>query len=166
MFYRKFYTNSNSSTMLKLYLAHIRPHLEYASAVWNPHLKGDIAEIERVQKFALRVCLKSWECDYDTLLSSAGLLTLESRRNKASLCHLYKIINELTDYPDAPITRQQFRYSSRSASSNALTVPNFRTSSRQNSFFPSTTTRWNGLPKELQNCTSLTTFKHLVTEHI
>ena len=59
VFYRRFYRNSNSSTLLKLYLSHIRPHLEYCSAVWNPHLKEDIAELEKVQKFALRVCMKS-----------------------------------------------------------------------------------------------------------
>ena len=31
----------------------IRPHLDYASIVWNPHLKGEIESLENVQKFAL-----------------------------------------------------------------------------------------------------------------
>ena len=30
----------------------IRPHLEYASAIWDPHLACDIALLENVQKFA------------------------------------------------------------------------------------------------------------------
>ena len=93
-----FYKNSNSSTLLKLYLSHIRPHLEYCSAVWNPHLKGDIAELEKVQKFALRVCTKSWDTSYDELLAASKLPSLESRRNHTSIRHLFKIINELTYY--------------------------------------------------------------------
>ena len=31
----------------------IRPHLDYASIVWNPHLKGEVESLENVQKFAL-----------------------------------------------------------------------------------------------------------------
>ena len=34
--YRKFYGYSNPVTLLKLYLAIIRPNLEYASSVWDP----------------------------------------------------------------------------------------------------------------------------------
>ena len=35
--YRKFYPSANSSSLLQLYLAYIRPHLEYATPVWDPH---------------------------------------------------------------------------------------------------------------------------------
>ena len=30
----------------------IRPHLEYAVPVWNPHLSKDIDSLESVQRFA------------------------------------------------------------------------------------------------------------------
>ncbi len=39
----------------------IRPHLEYASAVWSPHLAKDIKLLEDTQKFALKVCTKKWD---------------------------------------------------------------------------------------------------------
>ena len=36
-----------------------KPHLEYASPVWNPFHKGEIENnIENAQKFALKICLK------------------------------------------------------------------------------------------------------------
>ena len=57
-------------TLLKLYLSYVRPHLEYLPHVWNPSFKGDIDIIESVQKYALRVCTKSWELSYDDLLNA------------------------------------------------------------------------------------------------
>ena len=52
---RHFYKNSNSQTLLKLYLAYVRSHLEYCLHVWSPSLKGDIDIVEAVQKYALRL---------------------------------------------------------------------------------------------------------------
>ena len=70
----------------------IRPHLEYTSIVWSPSLKGEIDKLEDIQKFALRVYLKSWDKNYDDLLLNSELPSLQKRRVLASLCHLYKIL--------------------------------------------------------------------------
>ena len=59
--YRHYYQHADSNTLLQIYIALVRPHLEYASPVWSPHLSKDINSIEDVQKFALRICAKSWE---------------------------------------------------------------------------------------------------------
>ena len=39
LLYRRFYKFSSCSTMLRLYVSFIRPHLEYAAAAWDPFLK-------------------------------------------------------------------------------------------------------------------------------
>ncbi len=52
MFYRRFYA-ADTSTRKQLYISFIRPHLEYACQVWDPHLKKDIDALESVQKFAV-----------------------------------------------------------------------------------------------------------------
>ncbi len=41
-----FYKYSKPDTSLKLYKSLIQPHLEYASAVWSPHLAKDIKSLE------------------------------------------------------------------------------------------------------------------------
>ena len=137
LLYRRFYQSSNSTTLLKLYLSFVRPRLEYSSAAWSPYLKGEIEIIEKVQKYALKVCMKSWDSSYEYLLKMTSLPSMQCRRLQVSLCHLYKIIYGLTDFPDAPTTRQKFHYNSRSSTAGAIMVPHFRTSSHQHSFSPS-----------------------------
>ena len=90
--YRQFYKYSSPDTMLRMY-SFIRPHLEHAMASWDSFLKKDIELLKNVQKFALRVCTKQWDVNYSTLLETSGMLSLESRRVNAKLCHLYKIVN-------------------------------------------------------------------------
>ena len=109
--YRCFYQNSNSNTLLKLYIPKLcKTSPEYSAVVWNPHLKGDIEALKKVQKYALRDCFKSWDSNYEALLSMASLPSLRERRMQASLCHLFKIINGLTDFPGAPVAKRQFQH--------------------------------------------------------
>ena len=48
--YRKVYKQVNSLFLLRLYLAIVRPVLEYASIVWDPHTQ-QLKSLESVQKF-------------------------------------------------------------------------------------------------------------------
>ena len=45
-------------TFLRLYLIHVRPHLEYAAVVWDPYQASIIKKLENVQKFALKAATK------------------------------------------------------------------------------------------------------------
>ena len=165
LIYRRFHRHSNPPSLLKLYISYIRPHLEYSSTVWSPHLKSNIKAIENVQKFALRVSLKTWDSNYQNLLTMSSLPTLLSRRIQARLCHLYKIVNGITEFPDAPIEHKVPRYSNRSANMATLSVPRFKTNSYQFSFFPETISMWNKLPKYIVESDSLTLFKHRLVNY-
>ena len=56
----------------------MRPLLEYAVPVWDPHLVKDISALESVQRFATKVCTKAWEdVDYDERLCMLNLPTLK-----------------------------------------------------------------------------------------
>ena len=158
--YRSFYKHSSSSTMLKLYSSFIRPHLEYATAVWDPFLKRDIELLEGVQKFGLKVCTKSWNCSYEELLQQASLLTLQTRRQYAKLCQLYKIINGTTFYPQAPVQPRETMYPCRSIHSRSLIPLHARSSQFKNSFFPSSVESWNSLPESLASASTITAFKY------
>ena len=42
LLYRRFYKDASPQTLFQIYLALVRPHTEYASQVWDPHLQKDI----------------------------------------------------------------------------------------------------------------------------
>ena len=68
LLYRQFYNNVSSDAMFKLYTAVIRPQLEYAAKVWDPHLQKNVELLENVQKQALRMCYRQWDLSYHALL--------------------------------------------------------------------------------------------------
>jgi len=45
----------------------VRPHLEYANAVWCPYKKGDIEIIEKVQKRATKLIISLKHLSYSFL---------------------------------------------------------------------------------------------------
>ena len=121
----------------------MRPHVEYASIVWSPHFKNEDDALEKVQRFALRVCLRQWNLNHEELLLMSRLPTLRSRRTVARLCQLYKILSDMTDFPNSPVEDRDISYSSRSVNSLSLVPFRFRTSLYQFPFFPHTITIWN-----------------------
>lgn len=166
LLYRRFYKHADSSTLLTLYKAFIRPHLEYNSIVWDPYLIGDINSLEKIQRFALRVCLKSWTTDREHLYSQSHIPALDDRRKQARLCHMYKIVNDLTDFPEAPFQFRAINFVTRFSHDQQLRNIAARTSQYQNSFFPRTIAQWNSLPADIVNSSSFFTFKtHLKLHH-
>ena len=107
-------------TSLKLYKALIRPHMEYASIMWDPHHCQDIQMLENTQKFALRTCCKDWSSQYTDLLGHTRLPSLASRHKQAKLSHLFKIVHGLTDCQCAPVVRKRPLHNTRQVSDLTL----------------------------------------------
>ena len=110
LLYRHFYKHAASSTLLQLYKSFIRPHLEFCSVVWNPYLVCDIESLEKVQRFALRVCLKNWSASHDQLYNVSPLSASCILMQVSATC---KLVNNLIVYPNSPIHFRVIQYNSR-----------------------------------------------------
>ena len=159
--YRQFHL-CTPETALRLYKTFIRPHLEYASVVWDPYLAKDIQSLERTQKFALRMCFRDWSFPYQELLARAETPSLAERRERAKLCHLFKIVHGLTDCQSAPVQVKSAAYNTRQVSN--FTLENIRATTSQflYSFFPHSISLWNSQSTNIQTTMSLHTFKQLL----
>ena len=131
--------------------------------VWNPYLVKDINSLERVQKFALRICSKNSHETYQSLHNLFQVPTLQNRRLFLCLCTVYSIVNELVFFPEAVLPSTMPVTSSRCRNYNtyAYLVPHAHLNGLKFSFFTNTARVWNTLPHEALNTTDLAKFKYL-----
>ena len=93
---RSFYF-MDKSLFLKLYKTLVRPHLDYGNSIWYPISKKNIQSIENVQRRATRIVPELKHLTYEERLSELNLPTLEYRRKRGDLIHLFKIIHGIDD---------------------------------------------------------------------
>ena len=85
----------NSDIIISLYKTLVRPHVEYATSVWSPHLKGDRDKIEKLQRRATKLIPELRDKTYEERLRSLNLATLEHRRLRTDLILIYKYTHNL-----------------------------------------------------------------------
>ena len=81
--------------MIKLYKSIVRPSLDYCVPAWRPHLRKDIDKLEKVQRRATRMITECKGKGYEERLKSVGLTTLETRRERADMLEVFKIMKGL-----------------------------------------------------------------------
>ena len=155
-----------TKALIRLYLCLIRPHLEYAAPVWNLYLKKDVQKLESIQKFALKLCLKSWDGSYSDHLQACNLPCLTDRRKMLCLMYLYKAVNGHVVNPiNAPLEPRICSYNTRSNSQKAYNQPYAHSNSYFHSFYPSTLSLWNLLPQSIIISPSILSFKRNLMDY-
>ena len=79
----------------------VRPQLEYASAVRDPHTKEQITQIEKVQRRAARWTVNYFDqqASVTKIIQELGWRALEQRPADAHLCLFYKNVHGLVAVP-------------------------------------------------------------------
>ena len=145
------------------YTTLVRPIVEYAAPVWDPHQAYLINKVEMVQRRAARYVCNRWHntSSVSEMLTSLEWRSLRSRRMDAKLAMVYRIRNNMIAMPArtslTPATRS-FRY----GNSASYIVPSARCDYYHHSFFPSSIRYWNTLPQTVVDSSSLDMFKQRV----
>ena len=148
------------------YLALVRPHLEYASSAWDPHLQKYILQIEMVQRRAARFIKSNYSrdpCTVTTLLEQLELPPLSTRRKIARITRLHKAIHEkvaipIPSYINKPTRTSRFHHPKRYIQIRP------KKDVYKYSFFPRTIRDWNQLSDELLDIESSEEFKSRLTK--
>jgi len=90
---RSSFTYLDRDTFKRLYTALVRPHLEYALAVWSPYLAKHINMIESVQMRATKLVDSMGEMEYEDRLRNLKLPTLKYRRRRGDMIEIFKRLN-------------------------------------------------------------------------
>jgi hypothetical protein len=80
------------SSFTLLYKSIVRSHLDYCSSVWAPYRKGDIEELEKVQRRATKIVPALKNLAYRERLKKCNLPTLHYRRIRGDMIETYKIL--------------------------------------------------------------------------
>ena len=137
----------------KCYKTLVRPIVEYSSTVWDPTTKKCIDKIEMVQRRAARFV----KGDYRTTSSVTKMMKqlqwqpLQQRRKAAKAVMMNKILKKEIEIPSDHLVTSNSSHRTR-GHQQRLVVPRSRINSHIQSFFPSATRIWNGLPQEVVNC--------------
>ena len=148
---------SDSSANVRMYLAYAHPILEYPAQVWSPYTTKDTQLLEKVQKFALRVCTSNYNMNYDELLDISHVPTLENRRLFLCLCTFYNFIHGFVFFPPHLLPNL---CNTRTNYSLTYNIPFAHTTSLQHSFLHTVLHFWNNLPEEAVSASSVSSFKH------
>ena len=142
------------------YKAYVRPILEYASSVWDPHTDANIVKLEAVQRRAARFVLQQYHnsSSPSAMLQELHWPSLQTRRRTARLAMLYKVENNLVYAGNIKSRLQPAPLRQRRGHDRQFTIPRSRTIYRQQSFLPRTLKDWNNLPENAVEAKAIDTF--------
>ena len=83
------------------YQSLVRPHLEYASTVWDPHIQKNIHKLDMVQRRAARHACNRYHniSSVTEMVGHLGWEPLATRRRNMRLCMMYKIAHTVVGDP-------------------------------------------------------------------
>ena len=87
---RRSFSYLDCDTFKRIFVAFVRPHLEYGEAVWSPHLIRNITALENVQIRATKLVDGLANLTYPERLKRLELPSLVFRRRRGDLIEMYK----------------------------------------------------------------------------
>ena len=143
----------------------VRPQLEYAAPVWDPHTKEKVLQLEKVQHRAAHCTTSSFDYRSSTteIVNNLGWRTLEQRRADARLCLFFKIVHGLVAVT-LPDYIQPSNRISRNCHSMTFRLLHTTKNYYKYSFLPLAIVQRNALPETVACLPDLDSFKVSVSK--
>ena len=145
----------DKDSLVLLYKALVRPHLEYGQSIWSPFLTNEQRLIEKVQRRATKLLPGIKNLPYAKRLKILNLPSLNYRRIRGDMIQVYTILqNEnqtlLKLNTDNRTRGHKFKLSKEYS----------RTEIRKNTFVCRVINQWNKLKDEVINAKDVNDFKN------
>jgi hypothetical protein len=154
----------NKNNIITLYKSLVRPHLEYCSQVWSPHLRKDVVKIEKVQRRATKLIPSLRNLPYEDRLKKLNLTTLEQRRIRMDMMEIYKILHSIDklDY------HKYISISNNITRGNGIKLRKKTVNSDISKYwyFNRIVNTWNALPEDVVSSPSISIFKCKLDKHM
>jgi len=161
---RRSFINITPNNFKKLYTSLVRPHLEYGSSVWHPHLKRDITAIEKIQRKGTKFIPSLRHLPYQDRLRQLHLPSLTYRRLRGDLIEVFKIFNHYSTDPSELL--HLYTQSRTRGHHLKLIKERNKTTIRNNSFSQRIVNNWNSLPQHIISAPSINTFKNRLDKYL
>ena len=162
---RRSFSYLDCNSFKKMYTAFVRPHLEYAQAVWAPHSQKYVNMLENVQIRATKLVDGLGNIEYSQRLRQLNLPTLAFRRMRGDMIEVYKHFRKY----DQNTISSSFLPKQRASRKHEFQLHEHRArdgirGAQTNSFYFRSARTWNNLPKSVVNAENINVFKNRLDE--
>ena len=162
---RRSFSFLDAETFRRIFVAFVRPHLEYCQAVWSPHLRRNIDALENVQIRATKLVDGLSNLDYPERLKRIDLPTLAYRRRRGDMIEVFKHFKSY----DRSTLSPSFKPRDRPSRQHKLQLhqPPSKDGARgaqRNSFYHRVVSTWNSLPKKVAEAETIEGFKNALDQ--
>ena len=163
---RKLKYKLDRKSLETIYIAFIRPLLEYGDVIWDNCTQYQKNKLDKIQNEAARIATGATKLvSLDALYKETQWDTLGKRRENHKLTLFYKMIynftppylSSLVPHPVSTLSRYNLQ------NSNDLQTIDARTN--QYSFLPSAVRSWNNLPVAAKESDSINSFKRFLNQN-
>ena len=138
-------------------------YLEYACTVWDPHTQVNVRRLDSAQRRAARYVCNRWHntSSVSEMQNELSWESLASRRERARLCMMYKVVHGLVDitWLQSKVLIPNPQYTPRKSHSWKFAPIFPHSDTFKFLFIPRTIIAWNASPPVVVDCATLNSFR-------
>lgn len=162
---KKTFAFLDDKTLPLLFKSLVRPHLEYGNVIWGPFYKGDMQQVERIQRRATKVVSQLSSLTYDERLRRLKLPSLQHRRRRGDMIMTYKIMTGKVNLKNDEFFTFSSNQTNRGSHQYKLGKKKATRGTSLNTFSTRVVDDWNSLPRKVVSVKSTNEFKCKLDEY-